>query len=59
MRSCSRWCSAVGPGLAAKQAEMRRLAPPDTGTDPRTEGRIRDLLLSVEPDQLSPGDVEG
>ena len=34
-------------------AEMRRLAPPDTGTDPVTEGKIRDLLLSVEPDQLS------
>ncbi len=51
--ACSRWCNAVGPELAAKHAEMRRLAPPDTGTDPVTEGRIRDLLLSVEPDQLS------
>jgi hypothetical protein len=51
--ACSRWCGAVGPGLAAKQAEMRRLAPADSGTDPVTEGRIRDLLLSVEPDQLS------
>ena len=51
--ACSRWCSAVGSELAAKQAEMRRLTPPDTGTDPVTEGQIRDLLLSVEPDQLS------
>jgi hypothetical protein len=51
--ACSRWCSAVGPELAAKQAEMRRLAPLDTGADPVTERRIRDLLLSVEPGQLS------
>jgi hypothetical protein len=51
--ACSSWYSTVGPELAAKQAEMRRLAPADTGTDPVTEGRIRDLLLSVEPDQLA------
>lgn len=51
--ACSSWYSAVGPELAAKRAEMRRLAPAGTGTDPVTEGRIRDLLLSVEPDQLS------
>lgn len=51
--ACSRWCSAVGPELADKQAAMRDFAAPDTITDPVTEGRMRDLVLSVAPDQLS------
>ncbi len=51
--ACSRWFSTVGPDLATKLAEMRRLAPPEIGTDPVTEERIRELVLSVGPDQLS------